>query len=54
MTAEGVKKPEMMLQIMRENINFFVRQNPQPPAQSPEELAEAFVQYMAHWEKANP
>jgi queuine/archaeosine tRNA-ribosyltransferase len=45
--VEGVKDPEMLLQIIKQGIDIFVGQNPHLSARSPEELAEAFLHHMA-------
>jgi len=50
--AESVKKPDMMLQFIKESLDTFVAQNPQPSGQSPEELADAFLHHMAERKKA--
>lgn len=50
--APSVKDPEMMLQIIKESLDAFVAQNPQPQGQSAEELADAFLHHMATLKKA--
>jgi hypothetical protein len=52
--AGSVKNPDMLLQIIKETLDSFVDQNPQPSGQSPDELAEAFLQHMAERRKATP
>jgi hypothetical protein len=42
----------MLLQIIKESLDIFVGQNPQPSGQSPEELADAFLHHMAERKKA--
>ena len=37
--AEGVKDPDLWLQIVKQSLDIFVAQNTQPAGQSPEELA---------------
>jgi hypothetical protein len=44
--AEGVKQPELVLQIVKESLDGFVRENPQPPGQSPDDLADVFLRHM--------
>jgi hypothetical protein len=44
--AEGVKNPDLWLQIVKQALDIFVAQNTQPAGQSPEELAEAFLRHM--------
>jgi hypothetical protein len=44
--AEKAKNPDMMLQIIKEALDNFVGQNPQPSGRSPEELADAFLHHM--------
>ena len=50
--AEGVKDPDLFRQIVKESMDNFVRQNPLPSTQSPEQLAEAFMDHMAQRKKA--
>jgi hypothetical protein len=50
--AEGVENSDMVLQIIRESLDAFVSQNPQPSGQSPEELADAFLHHMTERKKA--
>jgi hypothetical protein len=47
-----VKNPDMLLQIIKETLDSFVDQNPQPSGQSPDELAEVFLQHIAKRKKA--
>jgi hypothetical protein len=50
LTAPGgpcdVKNPDLMAGIIKESLDIFVSQNPQPSDQSPDELAEAFLHHM--------
>jgi hypothetical protein len=50
--ARGVKEPEMMVQIIRESLDHFCGQNPQPSGQSPEELVDAFLHHLDERKKA--
>jgi hypothetical protein len=43
--VENVKDPDMMLEIIRESLEFFVRQNPSH-GHGPEQLAEAFLHHV--------
>ena len=52
--AEGVKNPDLWLQIVKESLDIFVSQNPQPSGRSPEELADAFLHHMAERKWATP
>jgi hypothetical protein len=52
--AGSVKNPDMMQQIIKESLDSFVGQNPQPPGQPPEELAEAFLHHIDERRKATP
>jgi hypothetical protein len=50
--AESVKRPDVVLQIIKETFDTFVSQNPQPSGQSPEELVDAFLHHIAERKKA--
>jgi hypothetical protein len=52
--AENVKMPDMLLQIIKETLDDFVSQNPQPPGTLPEDLADAFLRHVAERKKASP
>lgn len=49
--AEGVKNPDLWLQIVKQALDIFVAQNTQPAGQSPEELAEAFLRHMDEFKR---
>jgi hypothetical protein len=49
--AEGTKNPDVLRQIIQESLDIFVSQDPQPTAQSPEELVEAFLQHTRQYKK---
>jgi hypothetical protein len=50
----SVKNPDMLAQMIKEFLDIFVSQNPQPSGRSPEELADAFLHHMAERKWATP
>jgi len=52
--AGSANDPDLLVQIIKESLDVFVSQNPQPSGRSPEELADAFLLHMAERRKATP
>jgi hypothetical protein len=52
--AGSANDPDLLVQIIKESLDVFVSQNPQPSGRSPEELADAFLLHMAERRNATP
>jgi len=52
--AGSATNPDMLVQIIKESLDIFVSQNPQPSGRSPEELADAFLHQMAGQKRRQP
>jgi hypothetical protein len=47
----GSVNPDLVAQIIKQSLDIFVSQNPQPSGQSADELADAFLHHMAELKK---